>query len=544
MFQRLRRIIIDDTSDDDENNSNSVFNDDDSNLANSSDSAVSKRSEKSFTDVQDDALPKQTNEDDYYTSDDSYVEDSFLVKDSNDKENLEKSIESSYSDCIPSTEAEKLFPFSMSLRSDFRKVSHSPKDLSSRSSCNKEASKDLFFDETNLSIVDAENSSSFVVSDSDSIEIVSDSEKESEETSEEESDNSEYSNVTHLLHKDVQVKPLEVTSTKKVGIKNLRRVYEANDDDSSADKRIFDVLYKENNSDIEDISFSKKEIKRVEAFLLALSEGDSTCHRYARKYVTTKFTSIRDELTKLLLRIYKIICFHGKLNDDIKVVWNPRLLKTAGRCLYLKNFTAKIELSVKVCNKPENIVRFNADFRLLFSLADRIRDTLLHELCHAAVFLADKVLVGRHGPVWQRWVRECMNTFPNLPIIQRCHSYSIDAKFHYICSSCGQIVKRHSKSLDLQRYRCGICKGTFVLHSASGKRLEQKEARSNPFANYVKENYKKYRKDGKKHADVMKLLSEEFKKVCIKNYIFFRLISIFLVKLWYCVRKPVISKYG
>ena len=33
---------------------------------------------------------------------------------------------------------------------------------------------------------------------------------------------------------------------------------------------------------------------------------------------------------------------------------------------------------------------------------DRIRDTLIHELCHAATWLIDGVKAG-HGPHWKRW---------------------------------------------------------------------------------------------------------------------------------------------
>lgn len=48
-------------------------------------------------------------------------------------------------------------------------------------------------------------------------------------------------------------------------------------------------------------------------------------------------------------------------------------------------FQVRIELSTKVCDS-----------------ADRVRDTLLHELCHAAVWIIDGEN-GGHGPVWKRW---------------------------------------------------------------------------------------------------------------------------------------------
>lgn len=45
---------------------------------------------------------------------------------------------------------------------------------------------------------------------------------------------------------------------------------------------------------------------------------------------------------------------------------------------------------------------YNLVSNLLVGL-DRVRDTLLHELCHAAVFVVDKIAFGRHGPAWQKW---------------------------------------------------------------------------------------------------------------------------------------------
>jgi hypothetical protein len=34
--------------------------------------------------------------------------------------------------------------------------------------------------------------------------------------------------------------------------------------------------------------------------------------------------------------------------------------------------------------------------------ADRLRDTLVHELCHAATWIVDDVKDG-HGPYWKAW---------------------------------------------------------------------------------------------------------------------------------------------
>ncbi|VIO95779.1 conserved hypothetical protein [Brugia malayi] len=229
-----------------------------------------------------------------------------------------------------------------------------------------------------------------------------------------------------------------------------------------------------------------------EIFLLALSQSGPV-HRVAQKYTTAKFPRIRKELTAKLFDVYRRRCFENKLDPNMVLNWNARLRLTAGRCRCKPNGTADIELSIKVCDTPE-----------------RLRDTLLHEMCHAAVWVIDHIHKGRHGPAWKYWVHRCQKVFPSLPLIERCHNYIIDAKYLYVCDRCGQTIKRHSKSLDIDRKICGICQGHFILRSRDGKEFLRR--RANTFAQFVKENYGKERKPGVKPAEIMKILSLRFKE--------------------------------
>lgn len=84
--------------------------------------------------------------------------------------------------------------------------------------------------------------------------------------------------------------------------------------------------------------------------------------------------------------------FFFQLPGDMLLEWNSRLARTAGLC-YCKlvrkggvtTRTAKIALSTKVITSP-----------------DRLRDTLIHEMCHAAVWLLNNVS-GGHGQFWKAW---------------------------------------------------------------------------------------------------------------------------------------------
>lgn len=72
----------------------------------------------------------------------------------------------------------------------------------------------------------------------------------------------------------------------------------------------------------------------------------------------------------------------------------------------------------------------------IIDTAERLRDTLIHELCHAACWIFDGISEG-HGPSWKNWANKAMKKFPELPIIKRCHSYDIQTKFTYKCIKCG-----------------------------------------------------------------------------------------------------------
>ena len=72
---------------------------------------------------------------------------------------------------------------------------------------------------------------------------------------------------------------------------------------------------------------------------------------------------------------------------------------------------------------------------------DRLRDTLIHEMCHAASWLISGVSDG-HGIIFKNWGQRAVKTFPELPLITRCHNYVISAKFAFICEDCNHHYRR------------------------------------------------------------------------------------------------------
>ncbi|XP_064637751.1 germ cell nuclear acidic protein-like [Lineus longissimus] len=239
---------------------------------------------------------------------------------------------------------------------------------------------------------------------------------------------------------------------------------------------------------------------------LSLDVQSDRRHPEAHKFVTN-FKSTKEVLTKKLFDLYSSTVFENKL-PDFPIIWNSRLTKTAGYCAYSRErptmvFKCRIELSVKVCDS-----------------AERLRDTLIHEMCHAAVWLLNGKKDG-HGPIWKTWAQRANMVHSELPIIRRCHSYSVETKYIYKCSKCGYQIGRHSKSLDTAGKVCGYCRGHFELY-VNGKNGLKKALGSttktpNKFAMFVKENYGSIKSSNQKskHKDIMKLLSSEFAKTKI-----------------------------
>lgn len=152
-----------------------------------------------------------------------------------------------------------------------------------------------------------------------------------------------------------------------------------------------------------------------------------------------------------------------------------------------------------------------------------------------------------------------MNTYPELPPIKRCHDYEINTKYTYRCTDCGYryvliiadkllvhcmnvyttclVTKlygficlfvvvncisslsfgRHTKSLNMEKKRCGYCLGKFEIlinkTSKTGKTqavLTTPKREATGFALFVKENYAQVKTPQLSHGDVMRILGENF----------------------------------
>jgi len=227
---------------------------------------------------------------------------------------------------------------------------------------------------------------------------------------------------------------------------------------------------------------------------------------------TKNFKKVRNQLLQKYYDEFNLVCFKNKLPalkvveggkaKDLKgtpyLLWNQHMRKTAGFC---KLFTLRktiagstvtdkviaIELSTKVCDNEERLVY-----------------TLAHEMCHAASFLFDGIT--GHGKTFYAYGDLVQRHYPDIPITT-CHSYEIDFKYRWQCMQCGSEIKRHSKSVDVTKQCCGVCRGRLV--EVGNKNSKGASA----YNVYVKENFATIKKQHPdlKQGEIMKILAQNYK---------------------------------
>ncbi|KAF8665092.1 hypothetical protein AX16_000560 [Volvariella volvacea WC 439] len=143
-----------------------------------------------------------------------------------------------------------------------------------------------------------------------------------------------------------------------------------------------------------------------------------------------------DELNKTV--------FGNELPSDTKLMWNKRLLTTAGRAKWNRSKegveTSSIELAEKILDCDE-----------------RIRNTLSHEMCHLATWTIDNNPKEGHGRLWTKWTKKVMKKRPDIDITTK-HDYEISYPFEWECENCKKIYGRFTKSIRPDECVCGVCR--------------------------------------------------------------------------------------
>lgn len=159
---------------------------------------------------------------------------------------------------------------------------------------------------------------------------------------------------------------------------------------------------------------------------------------------------------------------------------------------------ASIELAEKIIDRPERLV-----------------NTLAHEFCHLANFMISNIRDQPHGESFKGWGSRVTSWLRSSSATKHhsyrgewrsCevttkHSYVVETKYRWVCAGrpadrqkqtltqkmlnievedeegCGAEYGRHSRSIDVEKQRCGRCKG-FLLQVRPALRAQASPRKS------------------------------------------------------------------
>lgn len=263
-----------------------------------------------------------------------------------------------------------------------------------------------------------------------------------------------------------------------------------------------DVIVIESESDVDDERDQRRmanprPVKQVSKTEQLASKVKNSFKRNKHDIATSLFCNFDKEV------------FGDKLaKAGVEITWSKRLTSTAGKTILKRSgmgvYKADIELSAAILDSK-----------------DRLRATLLHEMCHAAAWIVDNNSHPPHGPVFKKWARIARRQ-TGIPV-KTTHTYNI-AKYAWACStaSCPVKVQRPTKSFKSDAFVCAKCGGRFVqVDTITGSPIQPKAKKALSGYNlFVKENSKLVREalqdasNGRKvtQSEVMTELAQRWKQ--------------------------------
>lgn len=200
----------------------------------------------------------------------------------------------------------------------------------------------------------------------------------------------------------------------------------------------------------------------------------------------------------------------------VKIVWSKKLNTTAGRANW-KRETIRSNVRLPDGSLAPPTYRHHASIELAEKVIDdedRLLNVMAHEFCHLANFMVSNIKTNPHGKEFKAWAAKCSRHFGHRGIeVTTKHSYSIDYKYVWECENCGSDFKRHSKSIDPTRHRCGSCKSNLV-QTKPVPRAGNGTAKVGEYQLFVKENMKKVRNEnpGSPQKEIMGLVGKRYQE--------------------------------
>ncbi|KAK5993120.1 HMG box-containing protein C19G7.04 [Cladobotryum mycophilum] len=212
---------------------------------------------------------------------------------------------------------------------------------------------------------------------------------------------------------------------------------------------------------------------------------------------------------------------HGKIaqlaasTGGVKIVWSKTLNTTAGRANWrretIRTKQGGVDPQITVEHKHHASIELAEK---VIDEEDRLLNVLAHEFCHLANFMINGITTNPHGKEFKVWAAKCSQEFAAQGIkVTTKHTYEIDFKYIWTCSACQAQYKRHSKSIDPSRHRCGTCKGT-LTQTKPVPRGAGAGGKPSEYQIFMKEQMKIVRSEnpGSPQKEVMKIIADRWSK--------------------------------
>jgi predicted SprT family Zn-dependent metalloprotease len=245
----------------------------------------------------------------------------------------------------------------------------------------------------------------------------------------------------------------------------------------------------------------------------ASTKAAAAAEREAKK----AFEKNKHQMAEAFIRELDEVITEGQLGEltastgGIKLIWTNKLNTTAGRANWKRETVQRKEATGK---------RHHASIELAEKVIDseyRLLNVVAHEFCHLANFMVSGVTGNPHGREFKSWAARCSAAFGDRGIeVTTRHSYDIAFKYVWECADCALQYKRHSRSIDPERHRCGSCKGLLTqtkpaprgaAAAADGKKREPTQ-----YQVFVREQMKVLKAENPQspQKDIMRLVAEKW----------------------------------
>lgn len=242
---------------------------------------------------------------------------------------------------------------------------------------------------------------------------------------------------------------------------------------------------------------------------------------FKKAFSTAKHTIASDFLAEIDSKITSgQIAQLSASTGGVQIIWSKKLTTTAGRANWRRETIKHTPLTLNPQETTTLKYRHYASIELAEKVIDdepRLLNVLAHEFCHLANFMISNIKTNPHGKEFKIWATKCTSEFAHRGIeVTTKHSYEIDYKYVWECTeqTCKTLFKRHSKSIDTLRHRCGACKGVLVqikpVPRGTGKGL----GKENEYQVFVRENMRRIREEnpGSPQKEIMGLVGKRYQE--------------------------------